>query len=123
MQGHFQTHFSVPCVRCLENSLQPLRTEFTELFNFPRFEPYETTEEDEAELVLPDDGYINLEPLLREYLLLEIPIKPLCQPDCKGLCPTCGANLNQGACEHAEQVEQDSRQGKPTAFYSLTSGK
>jgi len=40
--------------------------------------------------------------LLREYLVLDIPSRPLCRPECKGLCPECGNNLNESTCEHPE---------------------
>ncbi|NCP16799.1 DUF177 domain-containing protein, partial [bacterium] len=51
-------------------------------------------------LILPEDGYIDLEPLMREYALLEVPISPVCKPDCKGLCPVCGEDLNLVNCGH-----------------------
>lgn len=44
---------------------------------------------------------VDLRPAIREQFLLEVPAFVLCRPDCKGLCPTCGINLNQGACSHA----------------------
>ncbi len=82
---------------------QPLHAQFTELYAFAKELDYEQSPEDEPEFILPDDGYINLLPLLREYLLLEIPIKPLCSHDCKGLCPVCGVNLNKGLCAHSNE--------------------
>jgi uncharacterized protein len=44
------------------------------------------------------DPIIDLDPDIREEIILDYPIKPLCKPDCKGLCPKCGANLNEGGC-------------------------
>jgi uncharacterized protein len=41
---------------------------------------------------------IDLGPDIREEIILDYPVKPLCKPDCKGLCPTCGKNLNEGQC-------------------------
>ena len=41
---------------------------------------------------------IDLDPDIREEIILDYPIKPLCKPDCKGLCPKCGKNLNEGGC-------------------------
>ena len=73
------------CVRCLTDTDQQLRSEFTELFAFSM------RTASESELILPEDGYIDLGPLVREYLVLEIPINPLCQPDCQGICAVCGA--------------------------------
>jgi uncharacterized protein len=72
------------CARCLTNSEQQLNTEFTELYAFSM------RSTSESELILPEDGYIDLGPLAREYLVLEIPINPLCQPDCLGICAFCG---------------------------------
>ena len=57
--------------------------------------------------VLPEDDVIDLEPLIRAALLLEFPLVPLCDDDCLGLCPTCGANLNEGPCGCEPAVEPD----------------
>jgi uncharacterized protein len=57
----------------------------------------------ESGLILPEDGHIDLEPLAREYLILEVPINPTCKPDCKGLCPVCGENLNEQDCGHRKE--------------------
>lgn len=89
------------CVRCLEDFTQSLRTHYTELFTFSFRRNVET------DLIVPDDGHINLAPLTRDYLLLELPIKPICRPECRGLCPVCGMNLNETVCEHHLQVQED----------------
>ncbi len=89
------------CVRCLAGFNQPLDTEFTELYAFS------SRSVTESDLILPEDGHIDLEPLAREYMLLAMPIKPLCRPDCKGLCPICGENLNESQHNH------DSDEGDP----------
>jgi uncharacterized protein len=49
---------------------------------------------------------VDLRPALREQWLLEAPAFVLCRPDCKGLCPTCGANLNLGACSCAQKTNE-----------------
>jgi uncharacterized protein len=49
---------------------------------------------------------VDLRPALREQWLLEAPAFVLCRPDCKGLCPTCGANLNLGACSCAQNTQE-----------------
>ena len=66
----------------------------------------------ESGLLLPDDMHIDLAQLLREYALLEVPISPLHSPDCKGLCPVCGQDLNIRDCGH-RQDEDDSPFVKP----------
>lgn len=83
------------CVRCLETFSQSLDVEFSELYAFDR------RSVTESGLILPENGYINLAPVLREFMLLDIPIQALCKEDCKGLCLECGTNLNLSTCEHS----------------------
>ncbi len=86
------------CVRCLKEFDVPLHGIFEELYAFNN---RSTTESD---LILREDGIIDLEPLAREYLLIEIPISPLCREDCRGLCPVCGQDLNLEICEHSVRI-------------------
>ena len=90
------------CVRCLTAFFYNLSVDFSELYAFNQ------RSVTDSNLILPEDGKIDLEPLLREYMLLEFPINPLCKPDCKGLCPVCGENQNQMTCHH-EEVMGDER--------------
>lgn len=82
------------CSRCLEPFLNKISFKFKEFFTFPYVEA------SEDEIKVPEDGNIDFEPILHDYLLMEIPIKPVCQSDCMGLCDICGQNLNQSVCEH-----------------------
>lgn len=102
LQADFQTIIDLECVRCLTDFQQALRFNFTELYAFSQ--RYVT----DSGLLMPETGIIDLTPVLREYVLLEIPISPLCRPDCKGLCPICGNNLNESTCFH-EQESGDPR--------------
>ena len=86
------------CVRCLSNSQQDLNIDFTELY---AFSPNSVTD---SELLIPENAQINLRPLVREYMLLDMPINPLCKADCKGLCPICGQNLNESTCNHEDET-------------------
>ncbi len=86
------------CVRCLTEIEQELHTDFTELYAFTR------KSLTESGLLVPEDGHIDLSPLVREYMLLDVPIKPLCSPDCKGLCPICGENMNEVQCGHMPET-------------------
>jgi uncharacterized protein len=92
------------CSRCLEEFFLPVSTEFEELYQFP------SRQREETDLILPMDGYLDLSPLYREGLILGLPIKRLCKPDCKGLCIECGANLNLTTCEHYQNEDADSEQ-------------
>ena len=84
-------------MRCLENFKQPLHANFQELFTYS----LEALSEDEESI--PEDGYLDFEKSISDYLFLEYPIKPLCKPDCRGLCLVCGQNLNEADCEHVEK--------------------
>ena len=96
---------SVPaeCVRCLESFDQPLHAHFDELFAFNR------RSMTESGLLVPEDANLNLMPLIREFLLLEIPIQTVCKPDCRGLCSVCGENLNLSTCAHASAQAAESK--------------
>ena len=100
VRGQAQT--SADCVLCLEQFHQQLHLDFVEMFTFPSHADKET------ELILPDDLNIDLYPLIREYLYLDVPISPTCRPDCKGLCLVCGENLNHTTCSHDDEID-DSR--------------
>ena len=98
MQVDLQTQIELECVRCLTDFQQSLDINFTELYAFSQ--RYVT----DSGLLMPETGFIDLTPILREYVLLEIPISPLCWQGCKGLCPMCGNNLNESDCFHEEEV-------------------
>jgi uncharacterized protein len=97
LQADFRAAIELECVRCLADFQQTLKFNFTELYAFSQ--RYVT----DSGLLMPETGIIDLTPVLREYILLEIPISPLCRPDCKGLCPICGNNLNESTCYHGEE--------------------
>ena len=92
--GGFSAHTGLECVRCLRPFDQKLNWSLTEMYAFN-----EKSVSDSG-LIVPEDAQIDLQPLIREYALLEIPIGPTCRPDCKGLCPVCGQDLNVRDCGH-----------------------
>ncbi|MBK8418520.1 DUF177 domain-containing protein [Candidatus Villigracilis saccharophilus] len=101
LQADFSAETTVMCVRCLQDFNQELDWSFTELYAFDQ------RSETESGLILPEDGHIDLAEMLREYALLEVPISPICKPDCQGLCTECGQNLNEMDCGHSPE-ENDS---------------
>ncbi|PXY27086.1 YceD family protein [Prauserella muralis] len=85
------------CSRCLEPITGTVEVDLTELFAFPDSTTDETTEEDEVSRVV--DDWIDLEPVVRDALVLALPLVPLCSEDCAGLCSGCGvkwADLEPG---------------------------
>ncbi len=110
LQVSAEAKVETTCVRCLDEFFLPVEVEFEELYQFP------SRNREETDLILPMDGYIDLTPLYREYLILAMPIKRLCKEDCKGLCVICGANLNRTTCEHHPQPKSPSEmEGEKTA--------
>jgi uncharacterized protein len=99
VQGKFAADTVLECVRCLKEFTYPLQWQFSELYAFRQ------KDVSESGLMLPDDAHIDLAPLLREYALLEIPINPLHDPNCKGLCIECGQDLNLKDCGHSQELD------------------
>lgn len=101
LKGSFRGEFQIPCARCVEPVNLPLSGEFDLLF---RPSDVDATGSEhaistpETEIGYYDNGGLALEDVLREQVLLSLPARTLCQPDCKGLCPRCGLNRNETAC-------------------------
>ncbi|MDJ0755524.1 MAG: DUF177 domain-containing protein [Ardenticatenaceae bacterium] len=91
-EGRFETLTAVDCVRCLTETFFPTEMIMEELFYYP------ASTAPPGEYVVDRDGDADLGPLLRELSVLALPMQPLCRPDCQGLCPECGENLNERAC-------------------------
>ena len=100
VQANFFAKTGLECVRCLNEFEYSLKWNLTELYAFNK------KSVSESDLILPDDGHIDLQPLIREYALLEIPINPICKPNCKGLCMECGEDLNLTDCGHKDIAEE-----------------
>lgn len=82
-----------PCDRCCET----VNREYARDFSHTVVRSL-NDEEDGGEYLVVEDERLDLDELLREDILLDMPSKFLCSPECKGLCPSCGKNLNQGPC-------------------------
>lgn len=96
IRGTLSGDVVVPCNRCAE--AMPVHLE-------ERFEDFEDTPSDDATLdgesrIVEEKGvlYLDIAAIVWEQFVLALPPNPLCRPDCKGLCPDCGANLNEGMC-------------------------
>src|SRR6185369_12071499 len=87
------------CARCLEDYTFPLEREFRVVLT-PRAAAGGDAQlsADDMALSTYDGQEIDVTPLVYEEAILALPTRPLCAEDCRGLCPRCGANLNQGAC-------------------------
>jgi uncharacterized protein len=102
LEGRFAYRATMPCSRCLEEALLEGTAEFV-LDYQPAHQapiPEEETEipMEVTQVIFYEDDTLAFEDLVVQQMYLEIPQKPLCRPDCKGLCPRCGADLNLGDC-------------------------
>lgn len=101
VQGRLATTLESNCARCLEPLTQDVRREFDLLYrplgaDAGRDEISVT--DAEAEISYYEGEGILLDDVVREQILLAVPLKVTCREDCKGLCPHCGKNLNQENC-------------------------
>lgn len=101
IQGEFEVGLESDCERCLELAVFPIRRQF-DLY----YSPEESTPEagevalkaGEVEIAFYDGDGLDLKEVLREQVLLALPMQRLCRADCKGLCPVCGVNRNGQDC-------------------------
>lgn len=90
------------CSRCLESFTDEVSLPVTELFAYPDSATEQTTEDDEVYRM--HDDLIDLEPLIVDTIGLELPLQPLCSPDCAGLCPECGVAMAIAGSDHRHEI-------------------
>ncbi len=111
IRGRIQTVVRMECARCLQWTNTPINLEVEEEFRIRDFQVVasgdqpESQEWDENLLSIIRDQRLDLDEFLRQYVTLGLPIHPLCSVSCKGLCPYCGANLNEGECSCEPMVD------------------
>ena len=111
LRGRYAGRFEVPCARCVEPVEIPLGAEFDLVFRPLGVDggaPERSITAPETEIGYYQGESLLLEDVLREQVLLCLPARTLCKPDCKGLCPQCGENRNGGACR-CDAVPSDPR--------------
>ncbi|MFE5287350.1 YceD family protein [Nocardia sp. NPDC056611] len=90
------------CSRCLDSFTDELALQLTELFAYPDSATEQTTEEDEIPRLV--DDFIDLEPVIVDGVGMELPLQPLCEPDCPGLCPECGVKMAIAGSGHGHEI-------------------
>ncbi|MGZ4204344.1 MAG: YceD family protein [Actinomycetota bacterium] len=96
VSGPVEGDVEVECRRCLKRLVRHVRVDLEEVFVYPG----EVLGPDAYEIV---DEHVDLEPVVRDSFVLSLPLNPLCRADCRGLCTTCGADLNEVDCGHSQQ--------------------
>lgn len=95
VQGNISGTIRMACSRCLEEFKNPINNNFVAMFKEKQLMKKDDAETD----VFPyENNIIDLFDLIRQTVIMEIPMKPLCKNDCAGLCPVCGKNLNREKC-------------------------
>ena len=102
VSGTVITRAEGECARCLVRIEKPVGADIRELFAYPDSLTAQTMEEDELPLLV--DDMIDLEQLVRDEIVTQMPLAPLCRPDCAGLCPTCGERLDDLEPGHSHEI-------------------
>jgi uncharacterized protein len=102
VQGHLSVMMEADCDRCLEPARVPLESDF-DLFYRPEPELEAIRDEmeigeGESQIAFYEGDGLELRDILREHILLSLPMQRVCSEDCKGICPVCGQNRNLVAC-------------------------
>jgi uncharacterized protein len=103
------------CGRCLDKFTDELDVDFVELFAYPHSATEKTTDEDEVPRIEAD--HLDLEPVVRDAVVLSLPLTPLCEPDCGGLCSECGERIDDLPEDHSH-IQIDSRWAALTERFS-----
>lgn len=114
LEGVVEGQAATSCGRCLEPVSVQVIGDVEGFFLINDGDAPEDMEGDEFE-VLGEDAEIDLEPLLQQAILLAVPLVPLCNEDCLGLCLQCGANLNTDPCDCDDGEEIELPDGNPFA--------
>jgi len=106
IRGRLEVRMETECDRCLGRTQFPIETDF-DLFYRPMSciarEEEVRIDEGEAELAFYEGGGMELEDVLREQILLLMPMQRVCREDCQGICPVCGKNRNETPCDCKEE--------------------
>lgn len=108
LRGRFAGAFEAPCARCVDPVKLPVEGEYDLIFRPAEVDseaPERSITAVETEIGYYQGDSLLLEDVLREQVLLSLPARTLCKPDCKGLCPRCGKNRNLEACSCEEGPE------------------
>ncbi|HEY4019948.1 MAG TPA: DUF177 domain-containing protein [Pseudonocardiaceae bacterium] len=101
MSGTASAHTEGECSRCLDPFTDSVEIEFTELYAYPHSLTEATTDEDEVYRIV--DDLVDLEPVIRDAIVLSLPHAPLCSPDCPGLCQECGGRRAELGPDHRHE--------------------
>jgi len=102
VSGTVEAEVAGECGRCLDPFTDAVSVAVQELFVYPDSTTDATTEDDEVSRLEGD--LLDLEPIVRDAVVLALPMSPLCDPDCLGLCAGCGQRLEELPATHSHEV-------------------
>ena len=102
VSGTMRGNAAGECVRCLDDVSIPVEAEMQELYVYPGRTPEGEDDEDLRQL---EDDLVDLEPAIRDAVVLALPFQPVCREDCPGLCATCGARLADDPEHHHDSAD------------------
>jgi uncharacterized metal-binding protein YceD (DUF177 family) len=114
--GEFDVPVEGSCARCLEPIEDTLHLDVQELYAYAGSTTEETSEEDEVRRV--DGDFLDLEPLVRDAVVLSLPLAPVCSEDCAGLCVDCGQRLDDLPADHHHEIVDTRWAGLADTFAS-----
>lgn len=110
IQGRMTTTMEAVCDRCLGPAHYPVDAKFDLFYRPSGDQPVEdevSIDEGEAEIGFYDEPGLQLEEILREQIMLQLPMQRVCSENCKGICPVCGKNRNEASCQCANVPVND----------------
>ncbi len=110
IKGYLQAEVGSACDRCLEPAAFRIGSDFDLFYRPAKAVPDEEDAEiasGEEEIGFYEGDGLELEDVLREFILLALPMQMVCKPECKGICPSCGQNRNETACSCAVKAGDD----------------
>lgn len=113
VRGTVDVDLDVACARCLEIQRLEHTVPLAEMFADPRKLDEVVEDEEPLDYLIDADlSHLDLGPLLRDTVVMEVPVRVLCRDDCQGLCPVCGTDRNETDCGHRPGEEPDPRWAK-----------
>ncbi len=109
VRGDIDVQLDLPCARCLTPQRADRTIAVAELFQDPTKPEDQDTGDDPGYELVDDQTAIDLSRLVRDAVVIDLPVRVLCREDCAGLCPVCGADRNHESCGHGDNPLPDPR--------------
>lgn len=99
LNANIQVDYRSNCARCLK----PIDSKYSLDISYPI--ALDLQDEDNEDYIIPIGGFVDIEDLVYQNIVMNFPVKHLCSSHCKGLCPICGQNLNDGTCDCKKDID------------------